>query len=50
MTSVPWEEMTRRWRDLYDEQAKVAQGWLDSQVSWPAPWRVWAQVMAGKGT
>ena len=32
MTSVPWEEMTSRWRDLYDEQAKLAQGWLDSQA------------------
>ena len=32
MTSVPWEEMTRRWQDLYNEQAKVAQGWLDSQA------------------
>lgn len=32
MTNVPWEEMTRRWQDLYNEQAKVAQGWLDSQA------------------
>src|SRR5688500_15942176 len=32
MTSVPWEEMTGRWRELYDEQAKLAQGWLDTQA------------------
>ena len=31
MTSS-WEEMTNRWRDLYGEQAKVAQSWLDSQA------------------
>ena len=32
MTGVPWEEMTNRWKDLYNEQAKVAQSWLDSQT------------------
>ena len=32
MTGVPWEEMTSRWKDLYNEQAKVAQSWLDSQT------------------
>jgi hypothetical protein len=32
MTGVPWEEMTNRWKDLYDEQAKVAQSWLESQT------------------
>jgi len=32
MTGVPWEEMTSRWKDLYDEQAKVAQSWLESQT------------------
>jgi len=32
VTGVPWEEMTSRWRDLYGEQAKVAQSWLDSQA------------------
>jgi len=31
MTSVPWVDMTSRWRDLYHEQAKLAQGWLESQ-------------------
>jgi polyhydroxyalkanoate synthesis regulator phasin len=31
MTGVPWDEMTARWRDLYNEQAKVAQTWLESQ-------------------
>ena len=32
MTGVPWNEMTDRWRDLYNEQAKVAQTWLESQT------------------
>ena len=32
MTGVPWEEMTSRWKDLYNEQAKVAQSWLESQA------------------
>lgn len=32
MTGVPWEEMTSRWKDLYDEQAKVAQQWVESQT------------------
>jgi hypothetical protein len=32
MTGVPWEEMTNRWKDLYNEQAKVAQSWLESQT------------------
>lgn len=32
MTGVPWEEMTSRWKDLYNEQAKVAQSWLESQT------------------
>jgi len=32
MTGVSWEDMTSRWRELYDEQAKLAQGWLDSQA------------------
>jgi hypothetical protein len=32
MTGVPWEEMTNRWKDLYNEQAKVAQTWLESQT------------------
>jgi hypothetical protein len=32
MTGVPWEEMTNRWKDLYNEQAKVAQSWLESQA------------------
>lgn len=32
MTGVPWSEMTDRWRDLYNEQAKMAQTWLESQA------------------
>jgi hypothetical protein len=32
MTSAPWNEMTARWRDLYNEQAKVAQTWMESQA------------------
>ncbi len=32
MTGVPWEEMTNRWKDLYNEQAKVAQQWVESQT------------------
>jgi hypothetical protein len=32
MTGVPWEEMTNRWKDLYNEQAKVAQSWLETQT------------------
>ncbi len=28
----PWDELTGRWRELYEEQAKVSQMWLDSQV------------------
>lgn len=32
MTGVPWNEMTDRWRDLYNEQAKVAQTWMESQA------------------
>jgi len=32
MTGVPWEEMTSRWKDLYNEQAKVAQQWVESQT------------------
>ena len=34
--------MTSRWRDLYDEQAKLAQGWLDSQAQL-------ASTLAGAG-
>lgn len=32
MTNDHWEDMANRWRDLYGEQAKVAQSWLDSQA------------------
>jgi hypothetical protein len=32
MTGVPWEEMTNRWKDLYNEQAKLAQQWVESQT------------------
>jgi len=32
MTGVPWTEMTDRWRDLYNEQSKVAQTWLEGQT------------------
>jgi hypothetical protein len=46
MTNVPWEEMTRRWQDLYNEQAKVAQGWVDSQAQLAS---TLAGVGAGEG-
>ena len=29
---APWEELTGRWRELYEEQTKVSQMWLDSQA------------------
>lgn len=32
MTGVPWNELTDSWRDLYNEQAKIAQTWLQSQA------------------
>ncbi len=32
MTGIPWNELTDRWRDLYNEQAKVSQTWLESQA------------------
>jgi polyhydroxyalkanoate synthase subunit PhaE len=32
MTSAQWNELSARWRDLYNEQAKVAQQWLDTQT------------------
>jgi hypothetical protein len=28
----PWDDLTGRWRELYEEQAKVSQMWLDSQA------------------
>ena len=32
MSSDPWEEMTKRWREVYQEQAALAQkNWLDGQ-------------------
>ena len=32
MSSDPWEEMTRRWREAYQEQAALARkNWLDGQ-------------------
>ena len=33
MSSDPWEEMTRRWREMYQEHAALAQkNWLDGQT------------------
>jgi polyhydroxyalkanoate synthase subunit PhaE len=33
MSSDPWEEMTRRWREMYDEQAALTRkSWLDGQA------------------
>jgi hypothetical protein len=34
VTSSPfsWDELTGKWRELYEEQAKVSQMWLDSQT------------------
>jgi polyhydroxyalkanoate synthase subunit PhaE len=53
MTRDPWEEMTRRWRDMYQEHASLAQkNWLEGQaqlatalaggtVGDPELWRSW---------
>lgn len=32
MTTTPWDDMTRRWRELYERQAELAQGWLEDQT------------------
>ena len=33
MSSDPWEEMTRRWREVYQEHAALAQkNWQDGQT------------------
>ena len=33
MSSEPWEEMTRRWREMYQEHAALAQkNWQDGQT------------------
>jgi hypothetical protein len=32
VTSDPWEDMTKRWRDMYDEQSALTRkSWLDAQ-------------------
>jgi hypothetical protein len=43
VTSDPWEEMTRRWRDMYQEHAALAQkNWLSGQSQF-------ATALAGSG-
>ena len=33
MTSPPsWDEMSKRWRELYDQQAELARSWVDGQA------------------
>ena len=33
MTSLPsWDEMSKRWRELYDQQAELARSWVDGQA------------------
>ena len=33
MTSLPsWDEMSKRWRELYDQQADLARSWVDGQA------------------
>lgn len=32
MSTTPWDEMARRWREVYDEQASVAKQWMDGQA------------------
>ena len=43
MSSPSWDDMNRQWRELYDQQAKVAQGWLDGQAQL-------ASTLAGAGS
>ena len=33
MTTLPsWDEMSKRWRELYDQQADLARSWVDGQA------------------
>ena len=33
MTTLPsWDETTKRWRELYDQQAELARSWVDGQA------------------
>ena len=32
MTLTSWDEMAKRWRELYDQQAVLARSWLDGQA------------------
>jgi len=33
MTTLPsWDEMSKRWRELYDQQAEMARSWVDGQA------------------
>src|SRR5918997_5312808 len=32
MTLTSWDDMTKRWRELYDQQAELARSWVDGQA------------------
>ena len=32
MTHTPWDDMTRGWTDMYDQQAAMAKSWIDGQT------------------
>lgn len=32
MTLTPWDELGKRWRELYDQQAELARSWVDGQA------------------
>jgi len=46
----PWEELTGRWRDLIEEQTKVAQMWRDSQAQLAKAFGGMASTEAGEAT
>lgn len=37
MTSTDWEELTRRWRDLWSQQAEQTRSWFEGQVRLAQP-------------
>ena len=50
MSITPWDEMTRGWTEMYDQQAEMTKTWLDGQTqlantlaassaTTPTPWR-----------
>lgn len=43
MTATSWDDIARRWRELYEQQAEITRNWIDGQAKL-------ADVIAGAGS